>query len=101
MAVLSALPLGCLQALSRSYYASLIPPDRSAEFFGFYNLCGKFAAILGPAIVAAVAYVFERNGLSPATAARYGFCSITILFVCGGGLLLATKTRKSLRTRKE
>ena len=44
---------GGVQALSRSYYARLIPPGRSAEYFGFYNMLGKFAAIVGPALMGA------------------------------------------------
>jgi UMF1 family MFS transporter len=90
MAVLSAIPLGCLQALSRSYFAGLTPPDRSAEFFGFYNLMGKFAAIFGPAMVAVVAYVCERNGISGNVAARLAFSSITVLFVSGALLLIVS-----------
>ncbi len=43
---------GGIQALSRSYYARIIPKDNSNEFFGFYNVFGKFAAIMGPAIMA-------------------------------------------------
>ncbi|MBD3391705.1 MAG: MFS transporter, partial [Chitinivibrionales bacterium] len=87
MAALNAVPLGCLQALSRSYYARLIPEDRSAEFFGFYNLMGKFAAIFGPAMVGSVAFLFERKGASTELAARFGFFSITVLFIAGGALL--------------
>ncbi|HCX03220.1 MAG TPA: MFS transporter [Clostridiales bacterium] len=43
---------GGIQALSRSYYAKIIPKVNSNEFFGFYNIFGKFAAILGPFIMA-------------------------------------------------
>jgi len=89
MAALSALPLGCLQALSRSYFARIIPADRSAEFFGFYNLMGKFAAIVGPAIVAIVSYLVESRGFSSSLAARLGFCSITALFISGAVMLMA------------
>ena len=46
---------GGVQSLSRSLYARLIPPGRHAEFFGFYNMLGKFAAILGPALTGVVA----------------------------------------------
>ncbi|SET08298.1 MFS transporter [Paenibacillus sp. NFR01] len=42
---------GGIQALSRSYFAKIIPKDNSNEFFGFYNIFGKFAAILGPALM--------------------------------------------------
>jgi len=43
---------GGIQALSRSYYAKIIPKQNSNEFFGFYNIFGKFAAIIGPALMA-------------------------------------------------
>ncbi|AFA47255.1 MFS transporter [Acetobacterium woodii] len=43
---------GGIQALSRSYYAKIIPKEKSNEFFGFYNIFGKFSAIVGPAIMA-------------------------------------------------
>lgn len=42
---------GGIQALSRSYFAKIIPKDNSNEFFGFYNIFGKFAAIIGPALM--------------------------------------------------
>lgn len=51
MAAAIGLVQGGVQALSRSYYARLIPPDKSGEFFGFYNMLGKFAAVLGPLAV--------------------------------------------------
>ena len=43
---------GGIQALSRSYYAKIIPKQNSNEFFGFYNIFGKFAAIIGPGLMA-------------------------------------------------
>ena len=46
--------MGGVQALSRSFFGRLIPADRSAEFFGFFNVFGKFAAILGPVLVGVV-----------------------------------------------
>ena len=52
LAFLIGLAQGGVQALSRSLYARMIPPDRTAEFFGFYNMLGKFAAIIGPAMMA-------------------------------------------------
>ena len=45
---------GGIQALSRSYYAKIIPKENSNEFFGFYNVFGKFAAIIGPALMALI-----------------------------------------------
>jgi UMF1 family MFS transporter len=46
---------GGAQALSRSLYAELVPAERSAEYFGFYDLSGKFAGILGPLLFSLVA----------------------------------------------
>ncbi|HEC19019.1 MAG TPA: MFS transporter, partial [Gammaproteobacteria bacterium] len=54
LAVVIGLVQGGVQALSRSLYARLIPGDKSAEFFGFYNMLGKFAAVLGPLLIGVV-----------------------------------------------
>jgi UMF1 family MFS transporter len=51
LAVAIGLVQGGVQSLSRSLYARLVPPDKSAEFFGFFNMLGKFAAVLGPVLV--------------------------------------------------
>lgn len=66
---------GGIQALSRSYYARIIPKKNANEFFGFYNIFGKFAAILGPLLMAATTTI---TGV-----ARYSILSITPLFVLG------------------
>ncbi len=70
---------GGVQALSRSLYASLIPQDQAAEFFGFYNMLGKFAAILGPLLVAWVGALTN----SP----RTGLLAVLLLFGVGAWLL--------------
>lgn len=54
LAGLVGLVQGGVQALSRSLYSRLVPPDRATEFFGFYNMIGKFAALLGPLLVGSV-----------------------------------------------
>ncbi len=79
LAFLVATSIGGVQALSRSYFGKLIPADRSAEFFGFFNIFGKFAAILGPVLVGLVG---ESMGQS-----RYGVLSIFFLFLLGGFFL--------------
>ncbi|MEX0734534.1 MAG: MFS transporter [Steroidobacteraceae bacterium] len=71
---------GGIQSLSRSYYAALVPPGKQGEFFGFYNMMGKFAAVLGPLMVGVTALVTGDT--------RLGMLSILVLFV-GGALLLA------------
>jgi UMF1 family MFS transporter len=84
LALVIGLVQGGVQSLSRSFFARLIPAGKAAEFFGFYNMLGKFAAILGPAIVAAVAL---GTG-SP----RLGILAIIPLFGAGGLLLLKVKS---------
>ncbi len=69
---------GC-QSLSRSLFARLIPADRSAEFFGFYNVSSKFAGIVGPALFAAVS---ARTGSS-----REAILALILLFIVGALLL--------------
>ena len=72
---------GGVQALSRGLYARLIPANKSGEFFGFYNMLGKFAAILGPLIMGAVSITTGDPRLS--------ILAIIVLFVAGGALLLS------------
>jgi UMF1 family MFS transporter len=98
IAIVVGLVQGGVQALSRSYYARLIPADRTAEFFGFYNLLGKFATIVGPVLVGGVG-LMVRGALMPDAptaedlvrvghiASRWGIASILILFAAGIALL--------------
>lgn len=64
MAAVVGLVQGGVQSLSRSFFARLIPPGKSGEYFGFYNFLGKFAAVLGPFIVATVLLVTGDQRLS-------------------------------------
>ncbi len=77
---------GGVQALSRSFYSRLIPPNQVAEFYGFYNMLGKFAAIIGPLLYGGVGMVARSFGYSD-IASRAGIGSIVILFILGGILL--------------
>lgn len=52
LAILVATSQGGIQALSRSYFAKLVPKENANEYFGFYNILGKFAAIIGNALCA-------------------------------------------------
>ena len=70
---------GGVQALSRALFASLIPVEQAAEFFGFYNMLGKFASVLGPSLVG---WVGLLTG-SP----RLGLLALLILFGAGAILL--------------
>jgi MFS transporter, UMF1 family len=70
---------GGIQSLSRSYYASLVPEGKQGEFFGFFNMMGKFATVLGPAMVGLTALATGSS--------RIAMLSILVLFL-GGAILL-------------
>lgn len=75
LAILVGTSQGGLQALSWSYFGQLIPKDSSSEFFGFYNILGKFSAILGPVIVGFVTQLTNKSTV--------GAASLSILFLIG------------------
>jgi len=60
MAVIIGCVQGGVQGLSRSLFATLIPPEQPGEFFGFYNMTTKFAHVLGPAMVATSAMLTDN-----------------------------------------
>jgi MFS transporter, UMF1 family len=96
---------GGIQALSRSYYTRLIPIDKAAEFFGFYNMLGKFAAIFGPALMAGVG-LGAKHLLAPVSptpdqlaavsnlASRLSMASILLLFAIGAVCLFFVDEKK-------
>ncbi|MEJ2638401.1 MAG: MFS transporter [Desulfosarcinaceae bacterium] len=97
LAVVIGLVQGGIQALSRSYFARLIPVERCAEFFGFYNMLGKFAAIIGPALMGGTGLLVRRWLAAGVTesdrltaighqAARLSILSVLVLFILGGAL---------------
>ncbi|HNX24424.1 MAG TPA: MFS transporter [Spirochaetota bacterium] len=75
LSFLVATSMGGIQALSRSYFGKIIPPERSAEFFGLYNIFGKFAAIMGPFLMGAATDISGNS--------RYGILCIILLFAAG------------------
>ncbi|NLD92027.1 MAG: MFS transporter [Fibrobacter sp.] len=94
LAALSGLAQGGIQALSRSYYAKMIPASESAEYFGFYNVMSRFAVIIGPAVVGIVAYVTHKAGVESTLASRIGMSSVSVLFLAGALLLIWAEMRK-------
>ena len=80
LAVLVGTVQGGIQALSRSYYGKLVPQARSAEYFGFYDVFGKFATVIGPLLYAMFYFLTDR--------ASIGILSLLILFASGGLLLI-------------
>lgn len=74
---------GGIQGISRSYFAKIVPKENSNEYFGFYNIFGKFAAILGPFLVGIITQLTGE--------VRNGVLSLIILFIIGIGFLLLEK----------
>ena len=79
LAGLVGLVQGGSQALSRSVFATLIPRDRTAEFFGFFSVFEKFAGIAGPALFAASVSMFGSS--------RAAVVSVILFFVAGALVL--------------
>jgi UMF1 family MFS transporter len=111
LAVVIGLVQGGVQALSRSYYSRLIPKDKAAEFYGFYNMLGKFAVIMGPALMAVVGLIARRIMMPPSptaaqliaigrTASRWSIGSILILFVIGAALFYFVDEEKGREQAK-
>lgn len=79
---------GAIQAMSRSYYGRLIPADRAGEFYGFYNMMGKFAAVLGPLLMGTTALLTGNS--------RTAIMSVALLFA-GGAIVLFLAARGTTR----
>lgn len=83
---------GGIQALSRSYYGKLVPQARSAEYFGFYDVFGKFATVIGPLLYSMFYFLTDR--------ASVGILSLILLFG-GGGILLIAGRKELIKTERE
>lgn len=86
LAITIGLVQGGIQALSRSFFAKIIPIDRSAEYFGFYNMLGKFAAVIGPLLMGGIGLLARSFGYGSGIASRASILSVTLLFIAGGTL---------------
>src|SRR5256885_747248 len=80
VAILAGTGLGAVQAASRTFMATLVPPGREAEFFGFYSLVGKTGAIFGPLVFGGVSWLLSGNQ-------RAAIVSVGLFFVVGLVLL--------------
>ena len=79
LATLVGMVQGGIQALSRSYFGQIIPPERSNEYFGFLDIFGKFSCVIGPALYSLVYTLTNRPSFS--------ILSVILLFL-GGGIAL-------------
>lgn len=87
LAMLVASSQGGIQALSRSYFAKLVPKKNANEFFGFYNIFGNFASIMGPLLVAVTAQITGKS--------NSGVFSLILLFIIGAIILMKVPNEKN------
>ena len=85
LAVVVGLVQGGIQSLSRSFFGRLVPEGKGGEFFGFYNMMGKFASFIGPLLIATVALLTGDSRLSVS--------SLVVLFIVGGLVLWRVPSR--------
>jgi MFS transporter, UMF1 family len=90
LAVVAGTGLGAVQAASRAFLARLAPPGMQAELFGFYSLCGKSAAVMGPLVFGSISHAAGGNQ-------RAGILAIGSFFVIGLALLSRVKAGGSAR----
>jgi len=89
LAVAVGMVQGGAQALSRSIYGRMVPADKHAEFFGFYGISSKFAAVIGPFMFA---FVGQITGNS-----RFGIISLIVFFIVGIILLRFVDIEQGIR----
>ena len=70
---------GGIQAISRSLFARLVPKGKEGEFFGFFNMLGKFSAVMGPILLGSITLLTGS--------VRIALLSIVVLFVLGALML--------------
>lgn len=90
LAVCVAIFQGGIQALSRSYFAKIIPKEKASEYFGFYDIFGKGAAFTGTMLVSIITQVTGNS--------RFGIAAISLLFVIG--LILFVKSYRNINAEK-
>lgn len=93
LAALVGLVQGGIQSLSRAFYARLIPPGKAGEFFGFYNMLGKFAAVIGPLLMGGVALWTGSH--------RASLLALLVLFALGAWVLWHVDAERGRELREE
>ncbi|MCZ6776130.1 MAG: MFS transporter [Ignavibacteria bacterium] len=88
LAIIVGLVQGGIQALSRSFYARIIPANKSAEYFGFYNMLGKFSVVIGPLLMGGVGLLARSMGAGGDLPSRVSIAAVAILFIAGGAIFL-------------
>lgn len=75
LAVLVGMFQGTIQALSRSYFAKIIPAEKSGEYFGIYDICGKGASVIGTALVS---FISQMTG-----SINIAVSALSVMFLVG------------------
>lgn len=92
LAVAIGLVQGGIQSLSRSFFARIIPPEKAGEYFGFYNMLGRFAAVIGPVLMGWVGLLTGNP--------RASILALLILFIGGAWLLSRVDEEQARRMTK-
>jgi UMF1 family MFS transporter len=79
---------GGIQAVSRSFFSTMVPEGMNAEYFGFFSISTRFASIFGPLLFALVR---DLTG-----SARGSILSLAVLFLAGGALLATVKREEAV-----
>ena len=90
LAVLVGTAQGGIQALSRSFYGKLVPAEHASEYFGFFDVFGKFSAVIGPALFGVVA---QLTGVT-----NYGALAVMFMFILGGAIFMFLVPRNAEKT---
>ena len=90
LAVLVGMFQGTIQALSRSYFAKIIPAEKSGEYFGLYDICGKGASVVGTALVSFLSQLTGNINM--------GVSALSVMFLIG---LLLFRTAAKLNAQKQ
>lgn len=80
LAVLVGTAQGGIQALSRSFYGKLVPAEQASEYFGFFDVFGKFSAVIGPALFGLTAQI---TGVT-----NFGALAVMLMFIIGGAVFV-------------
>ncbi|MCL2363245.1 MAG: MFS transporter [Defluviitaleaceae bacterium] len=92
LAMLIGTAQGGIQALSRSYFARIIPKEKSNEYFGFYNVCSRFASMIGTAMFGVIAMI---TGYS-----HYGIAGVAVLFIVSAMIFKFVPNDRTLLTEE-
>lgn len=84
---------GGIQALSRSYFAKIVPPERSGEYFGLMDICGKGASFMGTTVVGLASQAFGSINI--------GVSAIVFLFLAGALFFMKTEHSGSESTKNQ